>query len=233
MAFLSIGNRFFLAILLGFIVLQALLRPKWRLEELGLFLFAAAMSFVHMRMLALFVAFCAPLLVTILARWVPKYDRTKEMYALNAAIMTGIIVAMVWFFPARIDYEQRVEKSFPVKAVRYLDSHSVPGPMYNTYYLGGYLIFARGPEHKVFVDGRAEVYERSGLLADYVQIVDLRPGALALLQKYDIQSCLLQPDEALATVLAALPEWRRAYADDTSVLFIRQQTSALMVKDFR
>jgi hypothetical protein len=98
--------------------------------------------------------------------------------------------------------------------------------MYNTYGFGGYLIFSRGPEHKVFLDGRSELYERGGVLADYLEIADLKPNAIAILQKYGFESCLIKRDEALATVLAALPDWRKEYEDGTSVLFVRRSALA-------
>jgi hypothetical protein len=161
-----------------------------------------------------------------LTPWVPRYDRAKEIYALNAAIMLGLVAGMACFFPSRSDYARIVETSFPVAAAQYLNTHPVPGPMYNKYAFGGYLIFARGPEHKVFIDGRSEVYERAGVLSDDFQLINLHPGSLAVLQKYNIQSCLLSPGDALATVLAALPEWRKVYADETSVLFVRREGDA-------
>ena len=165
--------------------------------------------------------------MVILARWIPKYDRAKEIYALNAAIILGILAAMVWNFPSRSDYTRIVDKNFPVAAVQYLNTHSVPGPMYNSYEFGGYLLWARGPEHKVFIDGRTEIYENAGILSDQVELLNLKPGSLAILQKYNIQSCLLSPGEALATVLAALPEWQKVYADDRSVLFVRRQSEVM------
>jgi hypothetical protein len=225
MTFFLSGNRLFLGLVLGFLAVQVLVRPKWRLEELGLFLFGTMMAFLHARFLSLFVVFFAPVFVMILAPWLPKYDRAKERYALNAAIILGMVGAMVWYFPTSSDYSRIVEKKFPIAAVQYLNTHSVPGPMYNSNEFGGYLLWARGPEHKVFIDGRSEIYEPAGILSDQVALLDLKPGSLTVLQKYKIQSCLIWRDEALATVLAALPDWQRVYADDTSVLFIRQQST--------
>jgi hypothetical protein len=226
MTFYLPGDKLFLGLLLGFLAVQVLLRPKWRLEELGLFLFGTMMALLHARFLSLFVAFFAPVFVVILARWLPKYDRAKEVYALNAAIILCIVGAMVWYFPTGNDYSRIVGEKFPVAAVQYLNTHSVPGPMYNSNEFGGYLLWARGPEHKVFIDGRSEIYEPAGILSDQVALLNLGPGSLALLEKYKIQSCLLWRNETLATVLAALPEWQRVYADDTSALFVRRQSAA-------
>jgi hypothetical protein len=221
------GDKLFLGLLFGFLLAQVLIRPKWRLEELGLFLFGTMMAFLHARFLSLFVAFFAPLFVVVLARWLSKYDRSKEVYALNAAIILGIVGAMVWYFPTSGDYSRIVETKFPIAAVQYLNTHPVPGPMYNSNEFGGYLLWARGPEHKVFIDGRSEIYEPAGILSDQVALLNLKHGSLAVLQKYKIQSCLVWRDETLATVLAALPEWQRVYADDTSVLFVRRQSTAV------
>ncbi len=207
--------------------MQVLVRQKWRLEELGLFLFGTVMACLHVRFLSLFVAFFAPVFVVILVRWLPRYDRAKEIYTLNAAIILGIVAAMVWYFPSRSDYTRIVDQNFPVAAVQYLDTHSVAGPMYNSYEFGGYLLWARGPEHKVFIDGRGEIFEPAGVLSDQIKLLNLGPGSLAILQKYNIQSCLIVPGEALSTVLAALPDWQKVYEDGHSVLFVRRQSDVM------
>lgn len=236
MAFHLAGDKLFLGLVLGFFLLQLIVRPKWSLEELALFLFSTVMACLHVRFLELFVAFLAPLLAMVLADWLPKYDRTKEIYALNAALILGILGAMVWYFPSSSDYARSMAGHFPVRAVEYLNTHSVPGPMYNSYEFGGYLLWAK-PEQKVFIDGRTEVYERVGAFQDQIALVDLKPGSLSLLDKYDIQSCLLLPGETLTTVLRALPNWQEVYADDRAVLFVRrqtrgtEQTSAALPKD--
>jgi hypothetical protein len=185
------------------------------------------------RFLFLCAAIFAPIVVVVLAPWIPKYDRTQELYVLNAAIIVSLLAAMVWYFPSRDYYSHSVQESFPVMAVQYLNTHSVPGPMYNSYYFGGYLIFARGPEHKVFIDGRGDVYERAGVFSDQVALVNLKPGFLAILQKYNIQSCLLSPGDGLSTTLAALPEWQQAYTDDQSVIFVRRPSEVSEERDVR
>jgi hypothetical protein len=225
------GDKLFLGLVLGFLLVQILLRPKWRLDELGLYLFGTAMAFMHMRFLGICVAFFAPLFAVTVTQWMPRYDRTKEIFALNGTIMAAIIGTMIWFFPSQKDYADIVRKNFPVRVVQYLDVHSVPGPMYNSYSFGGYLLWTRGPQNKVFIDGRSEVYERAGVLSDSVALLNLAPGSMSILEKYNIQSCLLLPGEALAAVLSALPEWEKVYADNQSVLFVRRRTDVAMLSD--
>jgi hypothetical protein len=94
--------------------------------------------------------------------------------------------------------------------------------MYNNYGFGGYLVWAFGGDRKVFIDGRGDIYERAGVLSDYMTISNVAPGALALLRGYGVRSCLLERDEALATILAASPDWRQVYTDKLSVLFVKR-----------
>jgi hypothetical protein len=220
------GDKLFIALLLGFLLSQMLTPLKLRLEEVTLFLAGAVMACLHLRLLLVFVPFCAPVFAVPLARWLPAYNRAKEIYVLNAAIMLAIFAAMVWYFPSQADYARIVGQNYPVAAVQYLDSHVVPGPMYNSYNFGGYLVFARGPEHPVFIDGRADLYEHGDVLSDVVQLVNLKPGSLAVLEKYEIQSCLLSRYDTVATVLAMLPEWQKVYADDNSILLVRRPSDA-------
>ena len=137
--------------------------------------------------------------------------------------MTGVIVAMVRYFPTRSQMEAIVARGFPVSAVTYMREHSSLGPLFNSYNFGGYLV---SMNEKVFVDGRADPYERGGALADYFHITKLQPGALTVLRNYGVQSCLLGREEPLVTMLAAVPEWQRVYADNLSVLFVRRQSDS-------
>src|SRR5580704_2067103 len=223
MPFSLFGGKFFLALVLSFFVCQIAFRTAVRLEELVLLLGGIVMACLHVRFLLVFVPFFVPGFSKIIARWVPGYDRAKDRYVLNGVLMTCLVAAMVHYFPAREAIQRKVASQFPVEAVEYLQTHQVPGPMFNSYGFGGYLVWAN---QKVFVDGRADPYERGGSLADYFYVTQLKPGALAVLHHYGIQSCLLGRDEPLVTLLTALPEWQRVYADKLSVLFVRRNPVA-------
>lgn len=178
------------------------------------------MACLHARMLLLFVPFFVPIFATMMARLLPPYQRAKEQYVLNGVVMACLIAAMVHYFPSRDSLQKKVEASFPVQAVEYLESHAIPGPMLNNYFFGGYLV---GTGHKVFIDGRADIYERSGVLRDVLALTQMRTRPLAFLDRYKIESCLLVKDEPLAVVLAASPKWKQVYRDSTATLFVREK----------
>jgi len=215
-------GKFFLILLLGFIVLQIAFSFKWRPAELALFVFGTMMACLHIRFVLLFVPFFTPILAAILSHWLPHYEKEKDKYILNALLMVGVLVAMSYYFPT-LEYLQRsVANQFPVRAVEHIRQHPIPGPIFNSYGYGGYLIWAL-PKQKVFIDGRADLYERGGALADYFEAANLKPAAFAVLRGYRIQSCLLdrQNNEALATVLSNHPEWEKVYSDNVSMIFVR------------
>ncbi len=216
------SGKLFLALVVVFILAQVTTRTSWRLEELVLYLAAMVMSCLHARFLLLFVPLCAPKLAVILARWIPHYERTIDHFVLNAALMSMVVAGIVWFFPSHSQLEDLVADQFPVKAVDYLRTHPISGRMYNNYGYGGYLIWALDGQHKVFIDGRADVYERAGVFSDYLAISRLAPNAVLLLRAYDIRSCLIERDEPLGTLLAALPDWQEVYHDRLSAIFVRK-----------
>ena len=177
------------------------------------------MACLHVRFLMLFVPFFAPLAAVILARWAPSYDKAKDRYLINFAVMAAIVIAMFYYFPSRHQIEEKVANQYPVRALQYLHEHPAPGQLFNTYGYGGYMIEA---DYKTFIDGRGELFEATGVLADYIYIKQLKPGALQVLRGYGVRSVLMGRGEPLLTLLAASPDWRRVYADDVSELYVKQ-----------
>jgi hypothetical protein len=221
------GPKLFLILVFVIFAAQIAFKLVWRLEEVALFFFGVLMACLHARFLLVFVPFCAALLATTLALWVPKYDRKKDQYLLNGALLFAMVFGMIWYFPSRAAIERNVAKHFPVHAVEYLREHPLPGPTFNAYNFAGYLVWAIAPEHRVFIDGRGELYEPAGVFPDYMRITLLKPGALDVLRSYGIRSCLLERDQPLATVLSARADWQKVYSDSTSVIFIYETGAEL------
>ena len=219
MPFELIGGKIFLGLVVIFFLVQMFYSFRWRLEEVLLVAGGTAMACLHVRFILLFVPFCAPVFAAMLARWVPPYMRYKDKYIANAVLMATVVVAMIHYFPSRAALDKKVAETYPVAALEYLNAHPIPGRMLDYYGFGGYLVFAGKP---VFIDGRGDLYERSGVFGDYVHLNEFEPGSLGILRNYGIDACLLGTKQSLAAMLAVSPEWQRVYSDDTSVIFVRQ-----------
>ena len=184
-------GKVFLVLFLAFVAAQCTLRATWRLGEFVLFLFAAFMTCLHARFILVFVPFFVPMLATLLTRWVPPYDRAIDRRGLNAALVAVIAGGVIAFFPSASQLQESIAKRSPVEAAEYLRHHVVPAPWYNNYGFGGYLVWSLTPAHRVFIDGRSDLYEPVGVLADYLRVSEIKTGGLAVLDEYGINSCLL------------------------------------------
>ena len=214
--------------LLGFVLViflaQVIFRLSFKLHELAMLFFAAYAACVHIRFVLIFAIFLAPIVATILSRWVPPYEAAIDRHVLNAIIIALVVIGLVKLLPSKQDLDKMVAKDYPVRAIEYLRQHPQPNEMFNEYGWGGYLIWQL-PEHKVFIDGRGDLYEYSGVFKDYIDIASLNRNTFQLLRKYDVHSCLVQSSGPLATLLSASPEWIRVYNDELSAIFVETHSS--------
>ncbi|MFZ0962630.1 MAG: hypothetical protein WAO35_17305 [Terriglobia bacterium] len=208
-----------LAFTAGLVVLH---RPR-RAESMALVLLAACLACRHQRFVVFFAIVMAPVLAGLLAEVLPIYEPGKNKPVLNAALIALFAVGIVLFFPSSASLQRLIGRNQPRRAMDYLRVHPVPCPMFNDDYWGGYLIWASRGQQPVFIDGRSDAYEPSGVLADYIKIIQPAPHALLLMEKYGIRSCLVERGGSLCSLLDTQSSWRKVYEDDLSVLYARQE----------
>lgn len=219
-------GKYLLSLLLVIFLAHLFFPRKYRLHEIGMLLFAVYAACVHIRFTLIFIMIIVPVIATFLADWMPSYDPSKDQYALNLVVIALILFSVAKFAPGRTKLADTLAKNYPVAAVQYLRQHPHRAGMFNDYFYGGFLIWQLGPQQKVFIDGRADMYEYSGVFQDYLDIALLKRNALPLLSKYGVQSCLTDRKGPLATLLAASPDWKQEYADDLSTIFVRSRAPA-------
>lgn len=217
----SVQGVLFFGLLALFAFYLVMDRPVLRLEEVALLLFGACETLAHVRFALVFVPVFAPLLATAISKWLPAGKKTRENSLANAALMCIVIVLLVGFFPSSKQINRAIAHNFPAAAAAFLSHNQVPGPMFNELTWGGYLTWSLSPKHQVFIDGREDIYDYAGVLADYLRIRDGGQRAIFLLRKYHIRSCLLSPSTPLATFLASLPNWEKGYSDPSSIIFVK------------
>jgi hypothetical protein len=219
--------KFFLAMLLPFLLAQVALWPGYRLEEVVLLVGGIYGACTHSRLLFFFAVVFAPLLASLLSRWVPGYEPAKDHHGANAVLLVLLTLALTRFLPSPQAWEQEVARKYPVRAVDYLQQHPVPGPMFNPYAWGGYLMWRWGPQHRLFIDGRSQLYEDAGVFGDYLRMTALDRGTLLLMRKYGLKACLVERQSPLATLLSTLPDWERIYQDDLSTIYVCKRASGV------
>jgi hypothetical protein len=178
----------------------------------------------HQRMSFVFGILAAPILSRLLSTSWDNYDAQTDRPVPNAVLIAASLAVAFWGFPNRQFLSKQVELKSPVAAVGFLHNHHLSGRMLNDYVYGGYLIWA-APEHPVFVDGRADVFEWTGVLDEFGKWAMLQSDPNTLLEKYKVDFCLLARQSPMVRVLPLLGQWKLVYADDQSVIFERNGTS--------
>src|SRR5262249_7605904 len=130
---------------------------------------------------------------------------------LNALMIAGVLVFVIWRFPTEAALRDKVYETFPEAALNYMQEHGIREHVFNDYGFGGYMIW-RAPQIKTFIDGRADLFVYNGVFDDYLKIVRLN-GTLELLDRYQIKYALLEKGDPAAYVVAHSPCWKEIYND--------------------
>lgn len=209
----------FLAVMACILLLLLLRKEKLFVHELLLLFLAIWLAAGHRRMLFPFGILIAPIFSRLLSGTWEKYNAMQDRPWPNALLMTVSLLIALRAFPTHQDLARQVEESSPVKAVEFMTSH-LSGRMLNEYAYGGYLIWA-APQYPVFVDGRGDVFEQTGVLGEFERWATLQSAPHILLDTYHIDFCLLSRRSPMVFVLQLMPNWKSAYSDENSVIFMR------------
>ncbi len=216
--FHDLRGKLVLGLLLVLIISVLLRSCRWTLAELGLLTFALYSGLTYSRFLFLLAVVVAPLLARILD-FIPRYRREADTPVLNAFVILLMIGAAAYFWPRDAKLQAAVAQQYPVEAVSYLEAHPPQAPMLNFYLWGGYINW-KDPSLKIFLDSRVDIFEYSGVLQDYFDLLSLTQPE-KVLEKYRIRYVLFPPDEPLTYVLEHDPGWKVLYRDRISVLLER------------
>ena len=111
----------------------------------------------------------------------------------------------------------------PGQAVEFIMEHNIPGPLFNDYLIGGYMIWSMYPHYKVFIDPRYQPYV-NGVWEDFLRFRQKPdPGELDNLEaKYPFKAALIHHVlyNDLANVFAVSPDWEMVFVDNIAVVFV-------------
>jgi hypothetical protein len=160
-------------------------------------------------------------------RWFVKPELPARGLALvvNCLFLVAAVTAgagRVWHFVTHQAVYEAVR--YPRAAVDYIEQQRLPGPIYNQYGWGGYLIKRLYPEYRVYIDGRADVYG-DAFMTEAMQTYDGREGWREPLDRLAVSTVLVAPDAPLASLLRNDSEWKKVYEDRQAVIFNRPLTS--------
>jgi hypothetical protein len=114
-----------------------------------------------------------------------------------------------------------IESVYPMKAVRFLRQQRLPGPLYNSFNEGGFLI-GNLPEYPVSIDGRADLYPDE-FLEHYLSVVAAGPDWQEDPTLQQANLVMLEPYLPLARELQHDSRFETIYSDDQAIVFLRKR----------
>jgi hypothetical protein len=109
---------------------------------------------------------------------------------------------------------------FPVRAVDFLVQRDYRDPIFSLDSDGGYLIYKRYPEEKVFIDDRHDFYGEV-YLKKYLKIIHAEPGWQSALEEEHVNLVLMPTKSKISDAIRQSAGWKTSYSDDTATVFER------------
>jgi hypothetical protein len=223
----------FAVLLLSTLAAMALSPSRARLGETFLVLISALGALRSARHVPIFSLFAAPVLAKHL--WAIAKDRGWDRLlmgeearpnglklVINVVLLLAPLVlgvSRIWHFATH--QTNYISIRNPIAAVEFLKSNHLPGPIYNRYGWGGYLIYHLYPDYRVYIDGRADVYG-DAFFAEAMHVYDGLENWREPLDKYGVRTVIIDRNAAMSTLLRNDGEWSKAYEDDQAVIFVRK-----------
>ncbi len=222
----------FIWLLIGTPIMAAISPKRLDWRDLILLSGTAYSALLAGRNIATFAIVAAPILSIHADAWLKehgyhlKWGRipTSGLFiAVNWILLLLVIAAGVVKIVYALDPEPADEvrqATLPIDAVDYLEEATPPGPIFNSYNWGGYLIWT-ARDYPVYVDGRTDLYDDE-LLRVYLDIYFAQPGWEEKLDEAGINLVLVESSSPLAQVLSLTDGWTQDYADDVASVFVRE-----------
>ncbi len=112
---------------------------------------------------------------------------------------------------------QVVHDSYPIEAVKFIQEHHFPGPLYNNFNWGGFLIGTL-PDYPVSIDGRTDLYG-DGYFRQELETLMGRRSDDQILDRANL--VLLPSGVPLCGILQSSSQFRLVYTDNMAKVFVR------------
>ncbi len=216
--------KLFLLMLGVLFCVQLLRRTRWALWELFYVAVGVYAACMYSRFLFLAALVVCPLVAKQVAQCLMPAPEAEGVTAgwrglvhlLLAACAVPLMVARFPTAKAMADVESR---AYPQQALPMLRGLQPQGLVFNQYIWGGYLEW-HTPAMSLFLDSRADLFERNGRFRDYLDVTQLR-HPLETLDSRGVQYVLYQRKAPLVLLLRATGKWRVLYEDATTILLER------------
>lgn len=114
------------------------------------------------------------------------------------------------------------------EAAEFFQKENIPGPIFNNYDIGGYLIFYLPKGEKVFVDNRPEAYPDSFFSQVYKPMQENADVFEKIDQEYNFNTVIFYRNDItpwgmnFLKIIQENSDWAKVYNDDYSVIYLKK-----------
>ena len=185
------------------------------------------------RHLPIFAFAAVPLLAEHASLWIKSRSRSLNSGVTEKALplrqsMLRVALLLVALGIGMMNVRQVVARQaqteaqrFPASAVEFIRAENPPGPIFNWYDWGGYLIWKLYPERLVYIDGRADVYG-DAFIKEFLQASKGEGDWREPLSRYNVRTVIIKPDSPLSHLLQREEGWSKAFEDKQAVVLIKR-----------
>jgi hypothetical protein len=111
--------------------------------------------------------------------------------------------------------------SYPIRALEWIEANRWQGNIIPNFEWGEYVIWRTYPRCRVSMDGRLETVYSTELQREYFDFLHGRADWQIFLKKYAHDMVLIRKGSRTDSLMREQPDWRLAYEDRLSVIFLR------------
>jgi hypothetical protein len=159
-----------------------------------------------------------------LAREMNSFQLLRK--ASPAALVVFVVLSAYTTFtillvePSRSWLGANLDEYVPIKAVQFIEENHLPGPIFNDYLNGGYIMWTLYPDYKVFMDSRKNCYGVS-FQKDFFNHLQYTPETFRNKYEFNLALVNMRHPQTINWLVNS-PEWSMVYFDKVAAVLMHR-----------
>ena len=176
------------------------------------------------------VWFVVVVAATIIARYAGQGTVAEVKLSGRLLVVVCLLTALLLALTMRMyrvsnaELQNSVAEYYPAGAVAFVEERQLPGPLYNHFNWGGYLVWNL-PRLPVSIDGRSNLHYPDRL-SRALDVWNGKPGWNSDNELSNSRVLIARKDAALTQLLRLDQQWRLVYQDSIAAVFVREGNAA-------
>jgi hypothetical protein len=218
------------------ILLVSLIRKKKDITELLVIVVVICLGSLHIRHGVIFGlvfgAYMPVYLSEYAHEWNAKRHSLKNMISILSVIFSSLMMIAYFHFYSvkQISFIPSFKfvvlaNYYPTKAINWMKANNIKGNILPDFEWGEYIIWSCYPDFRVAMDGRYETVYKDDVHKEYFDFLFGRAHGYIFLRKYNHDIVLLKTGTKTHWLMNREKYWRIVYSDQTSVVFMRKNST--------